>query len=195
MEDLIDSFYRKKSGELVRFCRATLSYQTINGVDAEDIVQKVVVKAWEKRDKLATHPNVMGWFLNACLKECKALFRAECSRRKQIGPTIPLSDDIITSNQQDTILRWIAHQEATDLLTDIVKDLTPLEQSVFTEYYIQEKTAKEAADTLGLKVGAVNDAARRIRKKASTLRFYVFLFLACPICQLLRSIFNEGRQW
>lgn len=194
MDNLIDEFYRNKSGELVRFCRVTLYYQMIDGVDAEDIVQKVVIKAWEKRRQLASHPNLMGWFLNACTKECRALFREDSYRRKHMGCAVPLSDSIATSEQQDVILRWMAHQETTEFLSDVEKSLTPLERSVYEQYYVQGKAAKEAAEALDLKVGTVNDAARRIRKKATTIRYDIFIFLFTPILRLFCSIFNEGRQ-
>lgn len=46
VENLIDEFYQEKSKELVRFCEVILHHRMVNGVDAEDIVQKVVVKAW-----------------------------------------------------------------------------------------------------------------------------------------------------
>lgn len=37
-------------------------------VDPADIVHKVVLRAWEKRQKLAKYPNLMGWFVDACKK-------------------------------------------------------------------------------------------------------------------------------
>lgn len=60
VENLIDEFYQEKSKELVRFCEVALHHRMVNGVDAEDIVQKVVVKAWEKRHKLATIRTLWG---------------------------------------------------------------------------------------------------------------------------------------
>ena len=45
VENSIDEFYQEKSKELVRFCEVILHHRMINGVDAEDVVQKVVTKA------------------------------------------------------------------------------------------------------------------------------------------------------
>lgn len=194
MENLIDEFYKNRSAELVRICRATLYNRMIDDVDPEDIVQKVVLRAWEKRNQLATHPNLMGWFLIACKKECMALSRKNSYRRIRIGRSVPLTDSIAISEQQDVIIRWLVQQETTELLSDVVKSLTPLEYSVYEQYYVEGKSAKETAKTLQLKVDAVNDAARRIRKKASTIRCDIFIFIMCPIFRLLCSIFNEGRQ-
>lgn len=195
MENLIDEFYQEKSKELVRFCEVILHHRMVSGVDAEDIVQKVVTRAWEKRQHLATHPNLMGWFLDACSKECLMLMRKEGYQHKHMGWSVPLSENMTVDEQQDTIIRWLNHMEAVEFLAELKDGLTPLEQSVYEVYYVQEKSAKDASDTLGIKVNAVNDAARRIRRRAAAMRYVTFIFLISPICKLFCSIFGEGRQW
>ena len=192
---MIDTFYREKSGELVRFCEVLLHYRTIRGVDAEDIVQRVVVKACEKQNQLAEHPNLMGWFLNACVKECGMLMREGRYQQKHLGWSVPLADDIAVDEQQDAILRWLSHMEVAEFLDELVGELTPLEKSVFDLYYVQDKSAKDTATALELKLNTVNDAARRIRKRASAMRNSVFIFLISPILALLSSILSEGRLW
>lgn len=58
--------------------------------------------------------------------------------------------------------------EAKEILSELANQLTPLEKRVYELYYVQDMTARNTAETLHEKVNAVNDAARRIRKK--TLR-------------------------
>jgi len=50
-----------------------------------------------------------------------------------------------------------------------------LEHSVYVEYYQNDKTAEEAAAALGVERSTVNDAARRIRKKAAAIPFYILI--------------------
>lgn len=195
MENSIDEFYQEKSKELVRFCEVILHHRMVNGVDAEDIVQKVVVKAWEKRHKLTMHPNLVGWFYDACEKECLMLMRKEGYQHKHMGWSVPLSENMTLDEQQDTILRWLNHMETIEFLAELKEGLTPLEQSVYEEYYVQEKSAKDAAAVLNIKVNAVNDAARRIRRRAAAIRNVTFIFLVSPIYKLFCSIFVEGRHW
>lgn len=195
MEHWIDQLYQEKSRELVRFCEVILHRRMVNGVDAEDVVQQVVVKAWEKRDNLASHPNLLGWFYDACAKECLMLMRREGYQHKHMGWAVPLSENMTTDEQQDTILRWLNFMEAVEFLDELKGGLTPLEQSVYEAYYVQGKSAKDAADALGIKVNAVNDAARRIRRRAGAMRYAIFIFLISPICRLFCSIFGEGRPW
>ena len=165
-ENVIEKFYQEKTKELVRICRIILYRLMLTDVDAEDIVQKIAVKAWEKRTKLAHHENRMGWFIIACEKECYALARKKETQRRKFGWRIPLSEEMQNDAQQDAILRWLNQIEAKEILAELVNQMTPLEQSVYDQYYVQDRTAHETAALLGMKVNTVNDAARRIRKKA-----------------------------
>ena len=139
MEDFITTFYRHNSGELVRFCEVILHNRMISGVDSEDIVQRVVLQAWKKRQKLAVHPNLKGWFLDACRKECCSVMRQNSYQRLHMGWPVPLSEDLSVEEQQDVILRWLNHLHATELLTELMSSLTPLEKSVYEQYYVHEK--------------------------------------------------------
>lgn len=139
-------------------------------VDPADIVHKVVLRAWEKRKKLAKHPNLMGWFVDACKKECNALLRRCKCQRSKLGLSVPWSDELLLDRQQDIILRWLNEMEAKEILAELSNQLTPLEKRVYELYYVQDMTARNTAETMHEKVNTVNDAARRIRKKA--LRIY-----------------------
>ena len=169
-ENVIEQFYREKSQELVRLCRAMLCMRGLVGVDPEDVVQKVVLRAWEKRQKLTQHPNLMGWFVDACKKECNALLRRNKCQRRKLVLSVPLAYEMALDRQQDIILRWLNEMEAKEILAELINQLTPLEKRVYELYYEQDMTARNTAEKLHEKVNAVNDAARRIRKK--TLRIY-----------------------
>ena len=64
-----------------------------------------------------------------------------------------------------------------ELLEELQARLTPLEKSVYHQYYEEDNSAADAADTLGIKRNTVNDAARRIRKKAASGLLFVTLLL------------------
>ena len=194
-DHLINEFYEAHAGMLLRFCEAILHNRMINGVSAEDVVQKVTVKAWEKRHKLATHPNLYGWFLNACRKECAMLMRSNAYSLKHFGWPVPFAEDVTMEEQRDVLLRWLAHKEARETLDGLKRELTPLELSVYEQYYVQEKSAGETAESLGLKVNAVNDAARRIRKKAGQMKNIIFIFSLSPIMRFICSILSERGFW
>ena len=120
-----------------------------------------------KTNQLKTY---IGGFSGACKKECNALLRRNMCQRRRLGLSGPLADGLPLDRQRDIILRWLNEMEAKELLAERANQLTPLEKRVFEWCYVQDLTARETAESLHEKVNAVNDAARRIRKKA--LRIY-----------------------
>lgn len=171
VENVIEQCYREKSQELVRLCRVMLYMRGLADVDPEDVVQKVVLRTWEKRQKRTQHPNLMGSFVDACKKECNVLLRRNKCQRRKLGLSVPLADEMPLSRQQDIILRWLNEMEAKEILAELVNQLTPL------VYYMQDMTARNTAETLHEKVNTVNDPARRIRRKALEIYQGVLLML------------------
>lgn len=157
-ESEITDVYNKMLEDLVRLCRILLNYQMIHGVDAEDI------------DK-----NLYGWFINACKLECITLARRSRIERRRLGISLPLEPEILIEKQQDELIQWLRKSEMNELLEELQARLTPLEKSVYHQYYEEDNSAADTADTLGIKRNTVNDAARRIRKKAAGLLFVTLL--------------------
>ena len=174
-ESEITDVYNKMLEDLVRLCRILLNYQMIHGVDAEDIVQRVVLRALEKKEQLANHKNLYGWFVNACKLECITLARRSRIERRRLGISLPLEPEILIEKQQDELIQWLRKSEMNELLEELQARLTPLEKSVDHQYYEEDNSAADTADTLGIKRNTVNDAARRIRKKAAGLLFVTLL--------------------
>ena len=143
--------------------------------DAEDIVQRVVLRALEKKEQLANHKNLYGWFVNACKLECITLARRSRIERRRLGISLPLEPEILIEKQQDELIQWLRKSEMNELLEELQARLTPLEKSVYHQYYEEDNSAADTADTLGIKRNTVNDAARRIRKKAAGLLFVTLL--------------------
>lgn len=109
-ESEITDVYNKMLEDLVRLCRILLNYQMIHGVDAEDIVQRVVLRALEKKEQLANHKNLYGWFVNACKLECITLARRSRIERRRLGISLPLEPEILIEKQQDELIQWAAKE-------------------------------------------------------------------------------------
>lgn len=130
-ESEITDVYNKMLEDLVRLCRILLNYQMIHGVDAEDIVQRVVLRALEKKEQLANHKNLYGWFVNACKLECITLARRSRIERRRLGISLPLEPEILIEKQQDELIQWLRKSEMNELLEELQARLTPLEKSVY----------------------------------------------------------------
>ena len=185
-ENPIEQIYTERLSELIKLCRIILSGEMIEGLEAEDVVHRVFIRAWEKKEQLSIHENPMGWFRSACVKECQALRNRKLRRQRILGFPVPLTDTISADSQSDAILRWLNKMDADDILQELHSKLTPFEKQVFRHYYAEDMSAQETAEIIGVKVTAVNDAARRIRSKASKLSLGIYIFLFCPIWEFLR---------
>ena len=81
--------------DFVLLCNVLLHGQTIHGLGPEDIVQRVMLQAWEKKEKLKYHENLIGWFVVACSKECKALYRRAYTEHRNVGHAVELNENIV----------------------------------------------------------------------------------------------------
>ena len=118
-ESEITDVYNKMLEDLVRLCRILLNYQMIHGVDAEDIVQRVVLRALEKKEQMANHKNLYGWFVNACKLECITLARRSRIERRRLGISLPLEPEILIEKQQDELIQWLRKSEMNELLEEL----------------------------------------------------------------------------
>ena len=185
-ENPITQIYSERLKDLVKLCDMMLSGEAIEGLSAEDVVQRVFIRAWEKKEKLAEHENPMGWFRCACVKECQALQHKRIRRQMILGWPVPLTENVSIDEQADAVLRWLHKMETVEILQELQEKLTPLEKRVYEQYYVADRSARETAAVLDLKVSTVNDAARRIREKATKMQLGIFILLLCPILEILR---------
>ena len=55
----VETIYENNMKDFVLLCNVLLHGQTIHGLGPEDIVQRVMLQAWEKKEKLKYHENLM----------------------------------------------------------------------------------------------------------------------------------------
>lgn len=206
-ESEITDVYNKMLEDLVRLCRILLNYQMIHGVDAEDIVQRVVLRALEKKEQLANHKNLYGWFVNACKLECITLARRSRIERRRLGISLPLEPEILIEKQQDELIQWLRKSEMNELLEELQARLTPLEKSVYHQYYEEDNSAADTADTLGhqaqhgqrCRAPHPQKSGRTAIRHAAAVRTgrHVFdsikFFLLIPFCPSHAVSYSEGR--
>ena len=89
----VETIYENNLKDFVLLCNVLLHGQTIHGLGPEDIVQRVMLQAWEKKEKLEYHENLIGWFVVACSKECKALYRRAYTEHRNVGKVVELNEN------------------------------------------------------------------------------------------------------
>lgn len=112
----VETIYENNMKDFVLLCNVLLHGQTIHSLGSEDIVQRVMLQAWEKKEKLEYHDNLIGWFVVACSKECKALYRRAYTERRNVGHAVELNENIIATPVQDRLLAGLARRKQSSFL-------------------------------------------------------------------------------
>ena len=114
---------------------------------AEDIVQETMVRAWREASRLdLSGPSLMPWLTAVARRIVIDEHRRRRARPAESGedtaPDLPVDD-----NTADTVLRVA--------VADAMLQLTSSHRQVINETILRDRTATQAAVTLGIPVGTV----------------------------------------
>lgn len=173
-EKLIEDLARTYHDDLARYCMHCFQYQPQLLPYVDDCIQEVLLAMWRKREHILTLNNPYAWMVDACKKECSYMMRRHLRRRNFLQ-----NQDLTmaSTHVQDDIIRWLDRLEQHEKLDSIEAMLTPLEQKVYTSYFVKHKTLKETSCDHNLTTASVRGAIQRIRNKARGINFFMFLTL------------------
>jgi RNA polymerase sigma-70 factor (ECF subfamily) len=140
---------------------------TQNREDAEDIVQDVFLKAYEKLDQFQGNSKFSTWLVRIAVNE--SLMRL---RKRKTSRTVSMDEDVQT--EEGAIPRDFAdwspnpeqiygQSELGDILRKTIQGLPPGFRTVFTLRDIENLSTEETAEALGLSVPAVKSRLLRAR--------------------------------
>ena len=186
-DDFIATLYDQYAGELLKYCEWLMRYDPKYTGQAEDIVHDVFIVALRKQDQLLRHPNPYGWLAKTCWNKCYTLLRKDQRRRGAVGETMEFIDSLSVASQKDLIIELLFRMDAEAFVNLLQEKLTPMERAVFPLYFIDRQSARSTAEALDSRVEAINDAVRRIRRKALRLNWLTLFCLLAPL-SFLRAI-------
>ncbi|GGF10311.1 RNA polymerase sigma factor [Subtercola lobariae] len=142
---------RRHSAAVSRYAWALVG----NQADVEEVVQDTFLTCWRKAGGiLLPGQSVLPWLLVTCRNVSMNLNRARFRYS-----TDQLSDDILVTepdNDARQRLRWVL---------DEIARLTPTDQRVSEMCLIEGRSYSEAADELGISIGAVRQRVSRSRAR------------------------------
>lgn len=145
---------------------------TKNRQISEDITQEVFLKAYEKGQVLLEHPSPEGFLC----KTAKFLtYDAVRKREKERTEPLECADiqEAVEGRNCDLFYGIQAEREAIldegELALQIIGRLSQDEQALYKSYYIEHRSMKELAQSLGMKESAVRMRYLRLRKKIRRL--------------------------
>ncbi|GAA4299777.1 RNA polymerase sigma factor [Compostibacter hankyongensis] len=116
---------------------------TKNTTDAEDVLQEVFVRLWEKRHTIDPHQSIAGWLFVVsfnCAVKCVS------KRLREMQMKTGLSAD----DKEDATSAWDNAEWQYHLLKEAISQLSLQKQKVFTLCKIEGKSYEETARLLNI---------------------------------------------
>jgi RNA polymerase sigma-70 factor (family 1) len=122
----------------------SLKYLKLNQA-AEDVVQEVFIKIWDKRKEIRTDTSLKSYLFTIAMNSIRKQFNKQ-SRYNEIKHEILvnsiIADDVFDERQD--------YQELLDKLTELVNEMPEKRRQVFTEKKFEEKSVKEISVKLNI---------------------------------------------
>lgn len=126
-----------------------------NGVEAEDIVQEILMQLWRSHKSFNEQSSVETWVYKIALNTAISCFRKNSLRRKT-----EVSEG--QENLADTLTTSGEFSQG-QLLKNFINDLSDTDAYVFM-MYLDGLSASEISSVVGTSVGAINTRISRIKK-------------------------------
>ena len=145
----------------------TALHITQNREDAEDIVQDVFFKAFQKLDQFQGNSKFSTWLVRIAVNE--SLMRL---RKRKTSKTVSMDQDVETDEGSipRDFAEWrpnpeqsFSQSELAEILQKTIAGLPPGFRTVFTLRDIENLSTEETADALGLSIPAVKSRLLRAR--------------------------------
>jgi RNA polymerase sigma factor (sigma-70 family) len=120
--------------------------------DAEELVQETFITVWSNARRIRINVSALPWLLVTCRNHARNLVRKR-SREAAVAlrENDSVADDSAAAGDQ---LRWVL---------DEISRLDPVDQRVCELCLIEGRPYKEAAELLGISVGAIKQRVSRAR--------------------------------
>lgn len=160
-----EALFRQLYAPLVRFAK-----EIVKDTDAaEDLVQEVFVKIWEKRHQIQIETGIKPYLYMAVKNQCLNSLRVE---QRNTFLSDDLGDDLRVSNnttdQETNTIHLKQH------ITEAIEKLPPRCALIFKMSRFEEKTYQEIADALELSVKTIEN---QMGKALQLLRVHLSAYL------------------
>lgn len=125
--------------------------------NAEDAIQEIMLKLWEKRSLVAKHPNIKGFVFLTARNHCIDVLRKKTPLVEDATPYF----NMIKSKKDNETIEW---QELNTIIEQILKQLPEQQKEVFVMRDIDGYEFKEIAAALEIKIEHVRVLVSRARK-------------------------------
>ncbi|WP_461531959.1 RNA polymerase sigma factor [Sinomicrobium sp.] len=160
-ERAFDKLYHTYKGQLYGNLLKIVKSEEI----AEELLQKVFIKVWQKRGDIDPKKNVEAYLFRIAGNMAIDFFRKVANDRKLEAELIATS----TANYTH-IEEGLFHRETTESLSYAIERLPPKRRKIFELVKLEGKTYEEVSNMLNISTSTVND---HIVKATRTVKEYL----------------------
>jgi RNA polymerase sigma-70 factor (ECF subfamily) len=127
---------------------------------AEDALQEIMIKLWEKRSQLEKHPNVKGFAFLTARNYCLDILR----KKRVLVNDGELYLNLLKDTQGETELE---NKEFNEIIIEILKNIPKQQREVFIMRDLDGYDFTEIATIMDIKISHARVLVSRARKKIS----------------------------
>lgn len=155
----LDELYLRYGSMLLGF----LTMRTGNREQAEEILQDVMLAAWENAANFEARSKVKTWLLVI------ARNRAINAQRKKRVPVIELSQVFNLSGDDTGPMEAAVKQDRRDSVREALANLPEMQREILVLTFYHQLTGPEIAEVLGISVGTVKSRLHRAKEMLKRL--------------------------
>ena len=129
-----------------------------NRTDAEDAIQEIMIKLWEKRKKMENHPNIPGFVFLTARNYCFDLLKKNRIKIDSDSSQLEIVKEPTSQNQME----W---KELTSVIEGFLEHIPEQQREVMLMRDFDGLEFAEIAAALQLKIGHVRVLLSRARKQ------------------------------
>lgn len=142
----------------------------VPGEHVNEVAHEAFIRAFKSLPGYTPKRPFLNWLTTLAIRSCHDFWR-DRYRRKE-APASDLSEDgqrfienALAAKSREEFERLAQASEAKELLTLVLAQLHPLDRLVLTLTYLEERSAREASEMLGISVPNVKIRAYRAKRK------------------------------
>ena len=169
-DDKVEALFRQYYSPL---CKSL--YRILKDVSlAEDIVQEVFIKVWDRRGQLQLDEAIHGYLYRSC-------YNTALNFLKQQKPGIDINSGIEVAFSHLDAERALNYLETEHQILEAIESLPPKTREVFRMSRFEDLSYREIAEKLGISIKAVEKhmgiALQRLRENLKEYLVSVLLFV------------------
>lgn len=171
--EAFDTIYNIYASKLHSFGYKYLKSET----EAEELVQSVFIKLWEKRKKIDTELSFRSYLFTIAYNDICKLFRSRNYLREYVSETSATKSSSSSLTEEGT-----EYQSVLEEVNRIVESLPDNQKKAFIKSRFEGKTSKEIAVEMGLSPATVDNyvsaALKLIRSRLGSDSLIIILFVS-----------------